>query len=437
MSASAKPSAAKGASSLRVAVVARAAAPLHGVGGLERSVGDLSRHLASHGVAVTLITPPPRPGADATELAGITQHPVPYRTFPGANRKGTTVIDRSTAYLLFGHRAGQAAGRLVEAGAIDIVHGFGASVLGYARQRVRPAPLVFNPQGLEEFGATGRSMSAMKRLGYGPLRAAVRRCAHAADCIISTDRSLDDTVARHLKPAPGQMRTIPNGIDLDAAIALAGPADGERLRQAHGIGDQDVLFVTAGRLERNKGFDVLATALGHLKDALASSSVPGSKDPGLRTITWRWAIVGAGPAEDSIRAAVKHAGIGAHVIWAGRASDAELHAWYEAATLFVHPTRYEGSSLVTLEAMAHRKPVIATRAGGLPDKVRPRENGWLVEPDNPIALAGAIRDAIDARSRFTAMGDRSHSIVEHEFSWTHIVRVQLDVYDELLRKRSD
>ena len=416
---------------LRVAVVARAAEPLHGVGGLERSVGDLSRHLAKNGVAVTLITPPPRPAAitasatAADLLPGVTLAPVPYRTFPLANRRGTTVLDRSTAYLLFGQRAGRAAGKLAAAGTIDIVHGFGASVLGYARQSSRPAPLVMNPQGLEEFGATGRSMSAMKRLGYGPLRAAVRRCARAADCIIATDRSLEETVARHLHPEPGQMRTIPNGIDVDIALSLAGPADGQRVRLAHGIEPGDVLFVSAGRLERNKGFDVLAAAFGQI-----------NADGGpLTKRRWRWAIVGAGPAEASIRASVEEAGIQSHVVWAGRTSDADLHAWYEAATLFVHPTRYEGSSLVTLEAMVHRKPIVATIAGGLPDKVRPRVNGWLVEPDDPTALAGAIKDALDARSRFDDMGWRSREIVEREFSWTKIVQQQLGVYDELLQVR--
>ena len=120
------------------------------------------------------------------------------------------------------------------------------------------------------------------------------------------------------------------------------------------------------------------------------------------------------------------------MIWAGRTTDAELHAWYEAATIFVHPTRYEGSSLVTLEAMAHRKPVIATRAGGLPDKVKPGVNGWLVEPDDPTALAGAIRSAIDARGRFHDMGIHSLEIVERDFAWTRIVEQQIGVYEELL-----
>ncbi len=50
-----------------------------------------------------------------------------------------------------------------------------------------------------------------------------------------------------------------------------------------------------------------------------------------------------------------------HVHFTGRVEDALLHALYERADLFVHPTHYEGSSLVTLEAMAHGRAVVATR----------------------------------------------------------------------------
>ena len=94
-----------------------------------------------------------------------------------------TVLDRSTAYPLFGLRAGRVAEGLATRGRADIVYGVGASVLGYARaHRLRGgprAPLVFNPQGLEEFGGFDGSYGGqrLKAVGYGPLRGAVRRTA--------------------------------------------------------------------------------------------------------------------------------------------------------------------------------------------------------------------------------------------------------------------
>src|SRR5688572_2111407 len=184
-------------SSLRVAVLARSVYPLHRYGGLERHVYDLVRCLLARGVRVTLITPPAsanRPTDSAADAVfrhpNLTLRPVPYATFPFANRRGTTILDRSTAYPLFGLRAGRLAARLVTAGDIDIVHGLGASVLGYALADCDPrarAPLVFNPQGLEEFGATAPSRAPLKRLAYWPLQVAVRRSARAADRVIATD----------------------------------------------------------------------------------------------------------------------------------------------------------------------------------------------------------------------------------------------------------
>ena len=78
--------------------------------------------------------------------------------------------------------------------------------------------------------------------------------------------------------------------------------------------------------------------------------------------------------------------------------------------MFVHPTLYEGSSIVTLEAMAHRRPVIASRAGGLPDKVIPGTTGWLVPPGNEEALAAAIGKALTDAARldgWESLGARS------------------------------
>ena len=132
---------------------------------------------------------------------------------------------------------------------------------------------------------------------------------------------------------------------------------------------------------------------------------------------------------------VKAEGLEQHVIFTGGVSDADLHAWYEAATVFVHPSRYEGSSLVTLEAMAHRRAIIATRAGGLPDKVRPGVNGWLVDVDSVDGLAAAIDEAASMWPALPAMGDAGRRIVERDFSWTVLAERYLTMYEELRARR--
>ena len=409
---------------LRVAIVSRAVMPLHGVGGLERSVRDLVRHLADRGVHVTLIVPPGtvrhHTSSDPFASPRIVLRHVPYLTFPMANRRGTTILDRSSSYLLYGWRAGRRAARLAAAGEVDIVHGFGAAVLGASTSRLA-VPLVLNPQGLEEFGATATEQALGKRLGYTPLRWAVRRAARAADRIIATDVALEPTVTRHLHPRPGQMVTIPNGIDLIEVSSMAGPAEGSLIRQRHGIGAGELVLLSVGRLEHNKGFDVLAEALGRAGRA-------GSL---LSAIGWRWVIVGTGPFKNAIEQRVKAQGIDRHVMFAGRAVESDLHAWYEGASVFVHPTRYEGSSLVTLEAMAHRRAVIATKAGGLPDKVRPG-NGWLVEPGAVEALADAIASATAGAARLPQMGAESRRIVEQEFAWPILADRHIAMYEDLL-----
>ena len=409
-----------------VAIVARSVFPIHGAGGLERSVYDLARHLADRNVRVTLITRTPQqtPPIDAVH-PGVALRFVPYRTFPLAGRRGTTVIDRSTAYPLFGMRAGALAAELVARGEADIVHGFGAAVLGYARRRhAMPAPLVLNPQGLEEFGATDPSRAGLKRLAYLPLRKAVLACARRADAVIATDRALEPAVRNHLCIGDDKIRTIPNGLDLSEVDGLAGIEDGIRMRQAAGVAEGELVLLSAGRLEENKGFHVLAAALGALTEH--SGRLAREK--------WRWIVAGAGPFRGRLERAVTDAGIAGNVHFAGRVSDSDLHAWYEAADLFVHPTLYEGSSLVTLEAMAHRRACVVTRAGGLPDKVKNGVNGWIVEPGDPSALAAAISGALDNPLRLMEMGHAGRAIVEAEFSWTALVEQTLDLYSELIAR---
>jgi len=280
-----------------------------------------------------------------------------------------------------------------------------------------------NPQGLEEFGATDPSRARVKRAAYLPLRRAVVACAHAADRVIATDRSLEPALLTHLKIDRTKVRVIPNALDLPGIDGLATTEDGRRVRREAGMTANDAVLLSVGRLEHNKGFHVLAAALAALRDHT------GRIGEG----HWRWVIVGDGPYRRALDAAIRDAGIAAQTYMPGRVSDRDLHAWYEAADLFVHPTLYEGSSLVTLEAMAHRRAVVATTAGGLPDKVQQGISGWLVPPGDASALAAAVSGALGQPQRLVDMGEAGRSTVELHFSWEAAGAAVVALYDELLR----
>jgi glycosyltransferase involved in cell wall biosynthesis len=311
---------------------------------------------------------------------------------------------------------------LVKSGRADIVHGFGASVLGYARQRKQAsAPLVLNPQGLEEFGATDPTRAKIKRAGYLPLRRAVLACAAAADAVIATDRALEPVVLRHLNIPPEKLRTIPNAIDLRTVDALTDPEIVGELRLRHDLAPGERVLLSVGRLEASKGFHVLLRALAAARDL---GSLEGRD--------WRWIVLGDGPYRPMLEMLTSELGLDAHARFLGRVSDREMHAWHELSTLFVHPTLYEGSSLVTLEAMAHRRAVVASAAGGIPDKVCPGESGWLVMPGDPSALAAAISGALSDPARLARYGLAGRAIVEREFSWAAAGDATVALYGELL-----
>ncbi|MDP6579013.1 MAG: glycosyltransferase family 4 protein [Vicinamibacterales bacterium] len=414
---------------LRVAMVSRASAALHGVGGLERHVDDLVRQLLEREVAVTLVTRPAvRPDEEAAtdwlRDPRLAIQAVPYWTFPFAGRRGTTVLDRNTAYLWFALRAGRRAARLLADGRVDLIHGHGASTLGAVWPAPSsPLPLVVTPHGMEEFGGTDSSRARLKRVAYRPLQGAVRCCARHAARTLATDQSLVPATVTNLRVAESSVVVVPNAVDLDRTDALAGPRDGQASRMRHDVPEDEPVLLSVGRIEPNKGFDLLADALAQLQ----------ARD---RRRRWRWVVVGDGSDRPTLERSIARGGLRERTVIVAAATEAELHAWYEAATIFVHPTLYEGSSLVTLEAMAHRRAVVATTAGGLPDKVRPGRNGWLVPPGNVAELAGAVESALTSGSeRLATLGLEGREIVEQEFSLPSVVDRLIGLYEEVRSER--
>jgi len=401
---------------VRVALLSRAAHPLHDPGGLEQAVYHLACQLQAKGVETVLFTRPP------TQAGRFPGEVVTVRY--AALRVGShgRVLDRTLNYPGFALRLGEAVAARVRAGQVDLVHAQGLTALGYGRLRRQDAtlraPLVMNPQGLEEHKASG-----VKRLALTRLRRLSREAAGLADRVIATDTSSVNEVRRHLGVEPARIALLPNGIDPDA-IRDATPADPKAVVRLAlpGLEAARPLLLSVGRLEAYKGFGDVLEALRQLQ---ARGALPAS---------WAWAIVGVGPLASTLRRRAS-AALRDHVRLVGRAPEALLHALYARADVFVHATRYEGSSLVTLEAMAHALPVVATRAGGIPDKVRDGETGRLVEPGDVAALAAAIAELAASAELRRSCGERGRQRALSEFAWPVLASRTLALYEELLRER--
>ena len=143
-------------------------------------------------------------------------------------------------------------------------------------------------------------------------------------------------------------------------------------------------------------------------------------------------MVGTGKEREALEAEAQRLGLSEHIVFAGALNDNELHSLYEEVDLFVHPTLYEGSSLVTLEAMIYRLPVVASAAGGIPDKVFPQHNGLLVPPGNAQALKAALREALHQRAMWSSWGAHGRTIVETTFNWPTVAQRTRAEYQRML-----
>ena len=399
---------------LRITMASRRVHPAHGPGGMERKVHDLTIRLAAKGVQIDLYTETPADmarvaAASAAMPDGVVIHWVPGRWLPIGDATGTVVLDRITNYPIWARRVA----RWVRASQPEppaVVHAHGLVGWGFAKHDVG-APMILTVEGLEEFQVP----AGLKRLAYTPFRACVRGAAAASAAVVATDASLQGIVEASLGVAVAEQRLIPNAVDLADVGRLADPQRGRLLLEQFGLAGASPLFFSIGRVEHNKGFDVMAEALGSIADRLPTE--------------FGWVLVGDGPALQTTREVASRAGIGGRCRFTGRLPDADLHSLAAVADWFVVPTRYEGSSIVTLEAMAHGLPVIASSTGGLPDKVEEGVTGFLVPPGEPEPLGEALLRAVEADG--PAMGRAGRELCALRFSWEVIVDRYIDLYREV------
>lgn len=130
---------------------------------------------------------------------------------------------------------------------------------------------------------------------------------------------------------------------------------------------------------------------------------------------FRVTIVGAGPEERGLRAAVRDAGLEQHVTLAGALNQEQVRRLYEEADAFVLPSFAEGIPVVLMEAMASGVPCVTTRITGIPELIRSDDEGLLVAPSDAEALADAIARLIDDPGLRARIGAAARRRVDADF----------------------
>ena len=176
-------------------------------------------------------------------------------------------------------------------------------------------------------------------------------------------------------------------------------------------------FLIVGRLSPEKGQLVAIDALAELLTSGRNAFLD---------------LIGDGPMRQTLDERVAAKGLRERVRFLGWKSSKEIRHHLQESRALVLPSFAEGLPVVLMEAMAARRPVIASHVGGVPELVETNHTGWLVAPGDKSSLARAMSDCLDTSlPKLAAMGEAGRLRVESEFDVERSARELRSLFREL------
>ncbi|MBN1558261.1 MAG: glycosyltransferase [Lentisphaerae bacterium] len=300
--------------------------------------------------------------------------------------------------------------RLVDALRPDVVLSFlqypnlvTGTALGRSRHRPRWICRFMNPPGI--------ALPGFKKLW-------ARRVLKRADLVLGCSEALTRAYVAYLTLPPDTARTIPNPVDLDrireqaeAPLTVARPPDA-------------FVIAHAGRLHPQKNQALLFRALAALcrPDPSSRNLKPETRN----LLLW---LLGRGPLEKRLRRLARRLGIADRIRWLG--FQANPFPFVRNADAFVLSSNWEGAPNALIEAMACGTPVIATRCPyGPGELIADGRTGLLVPPNDPAALAAALRRLIDEPGLRAALGGNARRAVAGAFALPRVLAAYTDALAE-------
>jgi sugar transferase (PEP-CTERM/EpsH1 system associated) len=207
--------------------------------------------------------------------------------------------------------------------------------------------------------------------------------------------------------------SIVNGIDTDA---FANPADPGKLRRELGLHEDKPLLGVIARLTPEKDHNTLFAAMAKILNTI--------DDAGL-------IVVGDGPMNGRLRLLTVELGIQSSVWFLGTRED--ISDLLPGLDVFVLSSREEGFGITLLEAMAAGLPVVATKAGGIPEIVINGETGFLVDTGNSDAFADGVIRMLADKNRMLEMAEAGKKRARDVFGVDRMVHAYEALYEDVTR----
>ncbi|MBX6362406.1 MAG: glycosyltransferase family 4 protein [Gemmatimonadetes bacterium] len=257
------------------------------------------------------------------------------------------------------------------------------------------------------------------------LRRALPAPLNRADHVVVSSTLMGDQLRATGTTAP--ITVIPNGVDLDRFRPPADALERRRLRNALGLGDDELVLVYAGGVSPRKGMDLLLAAWARLapsRPELRLVIVGPRKDlsdPGL------------GPFRDRLASLLAASGAADRVRFAGLVENVE--DYLRAADIFVFTSRREGMPNALLEAMASGLPVVTTRFVTVPTELGEPEKHYLLAELDAESLAGQLERLAEAPGLRAGLGRAAHEWVTATMALDRSLDLCAALYQELADRR--
>lgn len=367
------------------------------IGGQEKYVFNLSKHLVKMGHEIHIITSNFPKTEEYAEIEGMTveRQKVIMRPLRNPITPGSLKMNKIIKNFDIVHAHGE--------------HNFSPMIVAYFKNK-NNFPLVLTNHGQVIFGSRIRNIIVRlydKSIG----KSILNKC----DAIVVNSHS-DKNYFTSINPCiSDRIRVLPNSIDPEEYNPYVDLENTHFLKK-YDIHERDlILFI--GQVIKRKGIEYLIKAIPHIIKKTSNKN-------------FVIMVVGSGPFLDKSKEIAKTLNVEEFLIFTGEISFEELISAYKSASIFVLPSLSEGLPTVILEAMYFNLPIISTDIPGIRDHFK--NVSLLVPPEDEKALANAIFELLYNTKLAKELSKRNKNLVLNRYSWQKTAKDYESLFLELL-----